>query len=52
MFLFFRRKFSWDNKGFGAYIGLFGILGIAAQYVILPFMSNRLKLHDLTIGEF
>ena len=51
MYLFFRRKFSWDNKGFGAYIGLFGILGIFAQYGILPFMSNRLKLHDLTIGK-
>ena len=51
MYLFFRRKFSWDDKGFGAYIGLFGILGIFAQYGLLPFMSNRLKLHDLTIGK-
>ena len=50
MYLFFRRKFSWDNKGFGAYIGLFGLLGIFAQYGLLPFMSNRLKFHDLTIG--
>ena len=50
MYLFFRRKFSWDNKGFGAYIGLFGLLGIFAQYGLLPFMSNKLKFHDLTIG--
>ena len=49
IYLFFRRKFSWDNKGYGVYIGTFGIVGLFSQYVLLPFMSNRLKLHDMTI---
>ena len=51
MYLYFRRKYSWNNKVFGAYIGLFGILGLCAQYILLPFMSNKLKLHDMTIGK-
>ena len=52
MYLYFRRKYSWGNQVFGAYIGLFGLLGICAQYVVLPFLSNRLKMHDMTIGFF
>ena len=52
MYLYFRRKYSWGNQVFGAYIGLFGLLGICAQYVLLPFLSNRLKMHDMTIGFF
>ena len=47
LYLYFRRKFSWDESGFGSYIGIFGILGLLAQYVVIPFMSSR--LHDMTI---
>ena len=50
LYLYFRKQFSWDEKGFGMYIGIFGIMGMIAQYVIIPFMSNRLKLKDMTIG--
>ena len=50
LYLYFRKRFSWDEKGFGMYIGIFGIMGMIAQYVIIPFMSNRLKLKDMTIG--
>ena len=66
MYLYFRKHFSWDAKGFGVYIGVFGLLGIfgistkyflfnnytffPAQYVIIPFLSNYLKLQDMTIG--
>ena len=50
MYLYFRKQFSWNERGFGMYIGIFGIMGITAQYVIIPFMSNRLKLGDMTIG--
>ena len=51
MYLYFRRKFSWGNMVFGAYVGLFGLLSIMSQYVILPFMTNKMKMHDMTIGN-
>eukprot|EP00092_Neocalanus_flemingeri_P017937 GFUD01019410.1.p1 GENE.GFUD01019410.1~~GFUD01019410.1.p1 ORF type:complete len:522 (+),score=101.91 GFUD01019410.1:44-1609(+) len=50
MYLYFRRKFNWDAKTFGSYIGLYGFLGMFAQYVAVPYMSEKLKLHDTTIA--
>ena len=50
MYLYFRRKFSWNAKTFGIYIGFFGVLGMFAQYVAIPFMSSVMKMHDTTIG--
>jgi hypothetical protein len=33
------------------YIGLYGFVGMFAQYVAVPFLSGKLKLHDTTIGQ-
>lgn len=49
-YLYFRRKFGWDIKQFGLYIGLYGFVGMFAQYVAVPFLSGTMKLHDTTIG--
>jgi len=50
MYLYFRRKFDWNAKTFGGYIGLYGFLGMFAQYVAIPFMSQTMHLHDTTIA--
>ncbi|XP_023336366.1 proton-coupled folate transporter isoform X2 [Eurytemora carolleeae] len=49
-YLYFRRKFSWDMNKFGMYIGLFGFVGMFAQFVAVPFLTEKVKLHDTTIG--
>ena len=46
-----RKQFSWDAETYGLYVSIFGVMGILAQYLIIPFMSQRLKLHDMTIGD-
>jgi len=32
------------------YIGLFGFVGMFAQFVAVPFLTEKVKLHDTTIG--
>jgi len=49
-YLYFRRKFSWDMSQFGSYIGIYGFVSIFAQFVVVPFLSQKMKLHDTTIG--
>jgi len=49
-YLYFRRKFSWGKNKFGSYVGIFGFLGIFAQYVMVPLLSECAKLHDSTLG--
>ena len=51
MYLYFRRKFNWNAKTFGSYIGFYGLLGMFAQYVAIPFMSGTLGMHDTSIGS-
>ena len=51
MYLYVRRKFNWNAKTFGRYIGFYGLLGMFAQYVAVPYLSGKLHLHDTTIGD-
>ena len=51
MYLFFRKQFGWGSQEYGIYTGIFGVLGIIAQYLVIPTMSFRLKMHDMTIGR-
>merc|ERR1719187_749949 len=48
-FLFYRKQFKWGTSGIGMYLGFFGFVGIFAQYVAVPFLSETVKLHDSTI---
>ena len=50
MYLYYRRKFSWDAKTFGMFIGFNGLLSMLAQFVAVPFLSNKLKWSDTRIG--
>eukprot|EP00090_Calanus_glacialis_P015112 TRINITY_DN23975_c0_g1_i1.p1 TRINITY_DN23975_c0_g1~~TRINITY_DN23975_c0_g1_i1.p1 ORF type:complete len:391 (-),score=72.69 TRINITY_DN23975_c0_g1_i1:84-1100(-) len=61
LYLYYRRKFSWDAKTFGMFIGFYGLLGMFAQFVAVPVISKRFKWSDSriallgisgTIGQF
>jgi len=49
MYLFFRRKFSWEMSKFGFYVGMFGFVGMLCEFIAVPFLSNKLHWHDSII---
>jgi len=51
LYLYYRRKFSWDAKTFGMFIGFYGLLGMFAQFFAVPILSKRFKWSDSRIGE-
>jgi len=50
LYLYYRKKFSWDAKTFGMFIGFNGLLSMLAQFVAVPFLSNKLKWSDTRIA--
>ena len=48
-YLFFRRTLKWDIKEYSAYITAYGLLGMVATYLLMPFLTDYLKLRDTTI---
>ena len=52
MYLYFRKQLGWGVITFGAYMGAFGLLTVFSQLVIIPYMSDNLKLKDMTIGIY
>ena len=50
IYLFLRKEFNWDEVIFGRYNMFIGILGLLAQYLAVPFLSENLQLADTTIG--
>ena len=40
---------KWDIKEYSAYITAYGLLGMVATYLLMPFLTDYLKLRDTTI---
>jgi hypothetical protein len=49
MYLFFRRKFKWTIIEYSRYTTTLGMVGVAAQYILMPMLTNVLKMRDTTI---
>jgi fucose permease len=49
LFLFFRRQFAWSHVEYSRYMTSFGILGVASQVFLIPFLSTTLKWEDTSI---
>ena len=50
MYLYFRRVLEWNIGTFSRYTSVLGSFGLIAQYVLVPILSSKLKLHDSTIA--
>ena len=50
LFLFFRKHLKWSVIQYSRYTTILGVFGLLAQYIFVPFLSTRLKLHDTTIS--
>lgn len=49
MYLFFRKKMKWTIIEYSRYTTILGMVGVAAQYCIMPFLTSYLKMRDTTI---
>ena len=50
LFLFFKKHLKWTAVDYSRYITICGVLGMLAQYVVVPVLSQRFKFHDCTIS--
>ena len=48
-YLYLRRTLEFTMSDYTRYSTVVGVIGIVAQYVTIPILSERLKLHDSTI---
>ena len=49
-FLFLRKVLSWTSLEYSRYTTILGVIGLLAQYVAVPVLANKVKLHDSTIS--
>jgi hypothetical protein len=50
LFLFFRKHLKWSVVEYSRYTTILGCIGVLSQYIAVPALSERLKLHDSTIS--
>lgn len=50
LFLFFRKHLQWTEIEYSRFTTILGFIAIVSQYVAIPFLSEKLKLHDSTIS--
>ena len=48
-YLYLRRKLQFTMGDYTRFTTIVGVIGIVAQYITIPILSERLKLHDATI---
>ena len=49
-FLFLRKVLSWTSLEYSRYTTILGVIGLLAQYIAVPILANKVKLHDSTIS--
>ena len=49
-FLFLRKELEWSSLEYSYYTSFLGAIGLIAQYIIVPILANKMKLHDSTIS--
>lgn len=49
MYLFFRKKLKWTIIEYTRYTTILGMVGVGAQYVVMPILSKYFRLRDTTI---
>ena len=50
LFLFFKKHLKWTAIDYSRYITILGVMGMLAQYIVVPVLSQRFKFHDCTIS--
>ena len=49
IYYYFRRTLKWSILEYTRYTSILGMVGVFANFFIMPFLSNTLKLRDTTI---
>ena len=50
LLLYFRKVLSWTITQYSSFMSSLGLIGAISNYVLVPFMSRKLLLHDSTIA--
>ena len=48
--MFFRRHLKFTVVQYSRYTTILGVFGLAGQYIMVPILSKKFKLHDSTIS--
>ena len=49
-YLFFRRQLQWTIIEYSRYTTILGVIGLVAQYLVVPFLTKKLHFQDYTIA--
>ena len=49
-FLFLRKRLNWTSVEYTRYTSILGLIGLLSQYIVIPFLVNKIKLRDSTIS--
>lgn len=49
-FLFLRKRLNWTSVEYTRYMSILGLIGLLSQYIVIPFLVNKIKLRDSTIS--
>ena len=50
LLLYFRKVLSWTISQYSSFMSSLGLIGAISNYILVPFMSRKLLLHDSTIA--
>jgi PCFT/HCP family folate transporter-like MFS transporter 1/3 len=49
-FLFLRKQLNWTSMQYTRYTSILGLIGLLSQYIAVPLLANKAKIHDSTIS--
>ena len=50
LFLYFRKVLNWSITQYSTYMSTLGLTGAIGSYILVPFLSRKVLLHDATIS--